>query len=144
MINAFFKECFISGLKDEIRAQVLMACPQTWLEATKCAKEAQQVVFSQNRKPSFVARPRPTNPALHATPLKIQKLTWVEMDEHQLKGLFYNCDDKYFPEHKSNEQMLFMAILRMLSTSRLKLPPWKSYPQQMILIHLLIHQKLNR
>jgi hypothetical protein len=39
-----------------------MAHPQTWLEATKCAKEAQQVVFSQNKKPSFVPRPRPTNP----------------------------------------------------------------------------------
>jgi hypothetical protein len=27
MSNAFFRECFISGLKDEIRAHVLMAHP---------------------------------------------------------------------------------------------------------------------
>jgi hypothetical protein len=46
MTNAFFRECFISGLKDEIHTQVLMDHPQTWLEATKCTKEAQQVVFS--------------------------------------------------------------------------------------------------
>jgi hypothetical protein len=35
MSDAFFKECFISGLKDEIHAHVLMAHPQTWLEATQ-------------------------------------------------------------------------------------------------------------
>jgi hypothetical protein len=62
MIDAFFPYCFINGLKDEIQAQVLMALPQTWLEATKRAKEAHQVVFFQNPKPSFLPRPRPTNP----------------------------------------------------------------------------------
>jgi len=48
MSNAFFRECFISSLKDEIRAHVLMARPQSWVEATKRAKEAQHVVSSQN------------------------------------------------------------------------------------------------
>jgi hypothetical protein len=46
MSYAFFHELFISGLKDEIRSHVLMAHPPTWLEATQCAKEAHQVVFS--------------------------------------------------------------------------------------------------
>jgi hypothetical protein len=32
------------------------------------------------------------------------------MDECQLKGLCYNCDDKYFPGHKCKEQNIFMAI----------------------------------
>jgi hypothetical protein len=41
MTDAFFRECFISGLKEEIRAHVLMALPTTWVEATKKAKEAQ-------------------------------------------------------------------------------------------------------
>jgi hypothetical protein len=35
MSDAFFRECFISGLKDEIRAHVLMARPESWVEATK-------------------------------------------------------------------------------------------------------------
>ena len=39
--DAFFRECFISGLKDEICAHVLMAWPQSWVEATKRAKESQ-------------------------------------------------------------------------------------------------------
>jgi hypothetical protein len=39
MTNAFFLECFISGLKEEIRAHVLMARPSMWVEATKRDKE---------------------------------------------------------------------------------------------------------
>jgi hypothetical protein len=39
MSDAFFRECFISGLKDEIWAHVLMAWPEIWVEATKRAKE---------------------------------------------------------------------------------------------------------
>jgi hypothetical protein len=37
-------------------------------------------------------------------------LTRDEIAEHQLKGLCYNCDDKYFPGHKCKEQNLFMGI----------------------------------
>jgi hypothetical protein len=38
MIDAFFRECFISGLKDENRDHVLMDQPSSWVEATKKAK----------------------------------------------------------------------------------------------------------
>jgi len=46
MSDAFFQEFFISGLKYEICAHVIMAHPQTWLEATQRAKEEQQIVSS--------------------------------------------------------------------------------------------------
>jgi hypothetical protein len=82
----------------------------TWFEATQHSKEAQQVVFSQNKKPPFVPRRRPTYPNTPIPPLMVQKLTRDEMDEHQLKGLCYNCDEKYFMGHKCKEQKLFMAI----------------------------------
>jgi hypothetical protein len=87
-----------------------MARLPTWLEDNQHAKEAQQVVFSQNKKTPFVPRPRPANPNPPVTPLKVQKLTRFEMVECQLKGLFYNCDEKYFTRHKCKEQKLFMAI----------------------------------
>jgi hypothetical protein len=87
-----------------------MARPTTWVEATKKAKEAQQIVSSQNRKPSFIPRPKPINPNTTSAPLKIQKLTRAKMVERQLKGLCYNCDDKYFLGHKCKEQNIFMAI----------------------------------
>jgi hypothetical protein len=87
-----------------------MAQPQSWVDATKRAKEAQQVVSSQNHKPSFIPRTKPVTPTPPSTPLKIQKLTRAEMAERQLKGLCYNCNDKYFLGHKCKEQNLLMAI----------------------------------
>jgi hypothetical protein len=41
MSDAFFQECFISGLKDEIWAHVLIARLESWVEATKRDKEEQ-------------------------------------------------------------------------------------------------------
>jgi hypothetical protein len=122
MTDAFFRECFISGLKEEIWAHVLMARPSTWVEDTKRDKEAQQVVSSQNRKPSFIPRPKPVTPTTPSTPLKIQKLTRDEMAKRQLKGLCYNCDEKYFPGHKCNEQKIFMAIFEDISEEDVETP----------------------
>jgi hypothetical protein len=94
MSDVVFSECFISGLKDEICDHVLMDLSQSWVEATKRDKEAQQVVSSQTRKQSFLPHPKTTTSAPPSTPLKIQKLTRAEMVEHQLKGLCYNSDEK--------------------------------------------------
>jgi hypothetical protein len=80
------------------------------VEATKKDKEAKQIISSQNRKPSFIPHPKPVNPTTPSAPLNIQKLTRDEMDECQLKGLCYNCDDKYFLGHKCKEQKIFMSI----------------------------------
>jgi hypothetical protein len=122
MFGAFFQECFISGLKDEIHAHVLMAQPRSWVEATKISKEEQQVVSSQYRKPSFIPRPKPVNPTTPSAPLKIQKLTRDEMDERQLKGICYNCDEKYFPSHKCKEKKIFMAISEDISEEDVETP----------------------
>ena len=48
MSDAFFREFFISCLKDDIPAHFLMARPQSWVEDIKRDKKAQQVVSSQN------------------------------------------------------------------------------------------------
>jgi hypothetical protein len=111
----FSRECLTSGLEDEIHAHILMAHPQSRVEATKIDKEAKQVVSYQTRKPSFIPRPKPITPPPPSTPLKIHKLTWIEMVERQLKGLCYNCDEKYFPGHKCKEQNIFMAISKDVS-----------------------------
>jgi hypothetical protein len=87
-----------------------MTRPQTWLEATQCAKESQYIVFSQHQKPSFPLCPHPTTPVAHPTPLKIQKLTQAEMVECHLKSIFYNCDENYFPSHKYTEKKFFMDM----------------------------------
>jgi hypothetical protein len=129
MSDAFFRECFISGLKDEIRAHVLMDWPQSWMEDTKRAKEAQQVLSSQNWKPSFIPCTKPVNPTTPSPPLKIQKLTRAEMAECQLKGLCYNCDDKYFSGHKCKEKDLFMAISEDISEDDVETPLVSESPE---------------
>jgi hypothetical protein len=99
-----------------------MARTQSWVEDTKIPKEAQQVASSQNRKPSFIPHTKQVNPTTPFAPLKIQKLTRDEMVERQIKGLCYNCDDKYFPGHKCKEQNLFMAISEDISEKDVETP----------------------
>jgi hypothetical protein len=52
----------------------------------------------------------------------MQKLTRDEMAKCQLKGLCYNCDEKYFPGHKCKEQNLFMAISEDISEDDVETP----------------------
>jgi hypothetical protein len=122
MFDAFFQECFIRGLKDEICSHILMAWPQSLVEATKRDKEDQRVFSSQNWKPSFIPRTKLVNPSPPSTPIKIQKLTRDEMDECKLKGLCYNYDDKYFTGHKCKEQNIFMAISEDVSEEEVEAP----------------------
>jgi hypothetical protein len=92
------------------------------VEATKIDKESKKVVSSQNWKPPFIPRSKPVNPTTPSSPLKIQKLTRDEMVEHQLKGLCYNCDEKYFLGHKCKEQKIFMAISEDISEEDVETP----------------------
>jgi hypothetical protein len=92
------------------------------VEANKRDKEEKKVVYSQNQKPSFIPRPKPVNSTTPSAPLRIQKLTRDEMDEHQLKGLCYNYDDKYFSGHKCKEQNIFMAISEDISEEDVETP----------------------
>ena len=50
------------------------------------------------------------------------------MDERQLKGLCYNCDDKYFPEHKCKKQKLFIDVIEDLSEEDVVVPHAKELP----------------
>jgi hypothetical protein len=99
------------------------------VESTKIAKEAQQVVSAQNCKPSFIPLPKPVNPTTPSATLKIQKMTRDEMVERQLKGLCYNCDDKYFSGHKCKEQKIFMAISEEISEEDEETPSVSESPE---------------
>jgi hypothetical protein len=50
------------------------------------------------------------------------------MVEHQLKGLCYNCDEKYFSKHKCNEQNLFMVVTKDISKEDVVVPPVEELP----------------
>jgi hypothetical protein len=51
------------------------------------------------------------------------------MVECQLKGLCYNCDDKYFPSHKCKEQKIFMAISEEISEEDVETPLVSESPE---------------
>jgi hypothetical protein len=51
------------------------------------------------------------------------------MVEHQLKGLSYNCDDKYFLGHKCNKQKIFMAISEDISEEDVETPLVSKSPE---------------
>jgi hypothetical protein len=51
------------------------------------------------------------------------------MDEHQLKGLCYNCDEKYFTGHKCKEQNLVMAISEEISEEDEETPSVSESPE---------------
>jgi hypothetical protein len=51
------------------------------------------------------------------------------MVERQLKGICYNCDDKYFPSHKCKKQNLFMAISKDISEEDIETPLVSESPE---------------
>jgi hypothetical protein len=51
------------------------------------------------------------------------------MVERQLKGLCYNCDDKYFQGHKCKEQNIFMAISEDISEEDVETPLVSESPE---------------
>jgi hypothetical protein len=95
--DSLFKECFISGLKEEIREHIMMQCPKTWLEDCERDKEVEMVINAQTKIPLFTT---PTSPLIETTPIpsnsypmRIHKLSQEEMEESQCLHLFYNCDE---------------------------------------------------
>jgi hypothetical protein len=93
------------------------------VEDTKQDKEEEHVVCYQNYKPYFIPCTKPINPTHPSTPLKIQKSTRAKMDKCQFKGIYYNCDDKYFLGHKCKEHTCFLwSSRRMFWKRMLKLP----------------------
>jgi hypothetical protein len=57
MIDSFFKEWFINGLKEMIREQVLMDHCATWLEASQKYREVKIMVDAQTKRPPFIPQP---------------------------------------------------------------------------------------
>ena len=51
------------------------------------------------------------------------------MVEHQLKGLCYNCDEKYFSGHKWIEKKIFMAISEDVSEEDVETPLVSESPE---------------
>jgi hypothetical protein len=66
--------------------------------------------FFVDQKTLFASSPSTHQSFPPTTPIKVHNLTRDELAECQLKGLFYNCDEKYFLGHRCKEHKFFMAI----------------------------------
>jgi len=104
-------ECFISGIKEEIRAQVVMRHPATWLEATMRAQEVETIINSHGKSLSFTPRSRPsmapTTMSTSSQPLKVEILSPTNMEKCQQLKLCYNFYERYVSCHKCKEQNIF-------------------------------------
>eukprot|EP00253_Pinus_taeda_P002482 PITA_02482 len=71
--DVFYTECFISSLKEAIKAHVQLHHPPTWMEACKVARNVEHALTAQHILPNFTTKGRP--PQAHSTnqTLKVQK-----------------------------------------------------------------------
>ena len=65
LTDEFYTECFISSLKEAIKAQVLLHHPPTWTEACQVARKVERTLAAQYSCPNFPAKGRP--PQTHNT-----------------------------------------------------------------------------
>jgi len=57
-------------------------------------------------------------PSHPSPPINIQQLTHVEMEECQIKGQCYNCDEKYFQRNKSKNYNYFVIDISLSSNPK--------------------------
>lgn len=127
---SFLLSCFISGLKSEIRRDVVAQQPSSLSQAVGFARlhkeklqdhsQTHRLPPSQRWAPTSVSRtfspspistsPKPFPPLLPAPPPKTQykQLTEAEMAEKRDKGLCFNCDQKFSRNHRCPARYLLL------------------------------------
>ncbi|CAM8956889.1 unnamed protein product [Rhodiola kirilowii] len=107
--------CFISGLREDIKRELFVHRSLTLSEAVGLAKLIESKVESSSR---FYSRPTNTRPPLtKPTPtqspqsrLPIRRLTAAEMTDRRSRGLCYNCDERFVPGHRCKPQFQCLLI----------------------------------
>jgi hypothetical protein len=104
--------CFISGLEEVIKSDVMAGQPLTLTSAIGLARlyEARNTAIRRNNvsdvKP--LDNLQPTTQSI----LPIKRLTPAELKERQEKGLCFKCNDKYGPGHRCKRLFMIEAHLR--------------------------------
>nr|KYP36817.1 Transposon Ty3-I Gag-Pol polyprotein [Cajanus cajan] len=113
--------CFISGLRSDLRHELLILHPPTISEAIGLAKLFEAKFRDSKPKTSkpYLTTPS-TNSPTHITPPTsisptpvvppIKRLTSAQMQERRALGLCYNCDDKFIPGHKCSTPRFLLLI----------------------------------
>jgi len=101
--DRFLTRTFIHGLKDDIKTNVKSFRPTSLKDAIGLTR-LQEKSSSRDRR-SF---PRPQAPTQTVPDPKVKKIYFEEMKERREKGLCYNYDEKFRPDHKSKSLTLFL------------------------------------
>ncbi|TYH32064.1 hypothetical protein ES288_A01G221700v1 [Gossypium darwinii] len=122
---SFFVDCFISGLRADIKNEVLSFRPTTLNHAISLAR-LQEAKLSETRKlllkqipypKSFTPGllPNPSIPLKHTPdqskspiPPAARRLTQAEAQRRRELNLCFYCDEKYVRGHKCNKPQLFL------------------------------------
>ncbi|XP_077236504.1 uncharacterized protein LOC143878006 [Tasmannia lanceolata] len=106
--------CFVSGLKDSIKADVMAASPATLSAAIGLARLYEACNLSQRRAiPPDIRRNVPANKdgVISRPILPVRKVSPAELQERRAKGLCYNCNEKFSPGHRCKKLFVIEACL---------------------------------
>ncbi|CAM8879588.1 unnamed protein product [Rhodiola kirilowii] len=137
---------FISGLKEDIRHELVFLRPSDLESAMGMARVAEdklQALRRSTSRPPYTRPPYrpPPNPPQH-TPLPIRRLSPTEMAARREKGLCFNCEEQFVPGHKCrprfqcllmedpNDHDDFEIIDHEPETQGLETDPTEATPQQ--------------
>eukprot|EP00253_Pinus_taeda_P019281 PITA_19281 len=154
LTDEFYTEFFISGLKEAIKAQVLLHHPPTWTEACQVAHKVERALVSQYSRPNFPAKGCPPQAQNTTQTLKEPKF-------FQIDAIDYSSTEEYPPleEHEpledenqqdnvSDEPVISLHALAGISSPQtLKIRGFIKHQPVVVLIdsgsiHNFIHQKV--
>ncbi|KAA8542515.1 hypothetical protein F0562_023667 [Nyssa sinensis] len=103
--------CFISGLKDSIKADVLSGRPKNLSSAIGLARLYEARNISQRRTTPTADLKKVTNKETTSTSstLPVRRMSPTELQERRAKGLCYNCNEKFVPGHRCKKLFLIEA-----------------------------------
>ncbi|XP_043724096.1 uncharacterized protein LOC122671070 [Telopea speciosissima] len=120
--ETFLISFFISGLKPELKRELLIAQPVSLLHAMALARLHEQKFHDyksswRSLSPSIttgsseisptVTKPLPSSTASKTLP--VRKLSPAEIKARRDKGLCYYCDDKFMPGHKCKNKFMLLV-----------------------------------
>ncbi|XP_042499867.1 uncharacterized protein LOC122078063 [Macadamia integrifolia] len=102
--------CFVSGLRDSIKVDVLVVQPSTLASAISLARLYEAKIMSQRHTVSQLESRKPITSNKDSksgiNPLPIKRLTANEMHERRSKGLCYNYNECFIPVHRCKKLFL--------------------------------------
>ncbi|KAK2971290.1 hypothetical protein RJ640_001316 [Escallonia rubra] len=99
--------CFVSGLKESLKADV-QACKPATLSAAVGLARLYEARNQHTKKIATSETKKPTNYRFNSSSssLPVKRLTPAELSERRAKGLCFNCNEKFGPGHRCKKLFL--------------------------------------